>query len=136
MAGPSFSFGASSAAGPIGCVLFVELGHRRYSRNRRRYARNLSRDAGFLPGRDALGEGLSADTAKVFCMADWTDEECQRLIRFVSTGASVARAAAALGRNMKSVRRQARKLGRPFPTFSVDKRHRQAKLEAAAKRSR
>jgi hypothetical protein len=130
MAGTSFSFGAIGAAGPIGCVLFVEGGHRRYKRNRRD-ARNFSKDAGFLPGRDALGKGLSADTAKVFCMADWTDEECQRLIRFVSTGASVARAAAALGRNMKSVRRQARKLGRPFPTFSVDKRHRQAKLKAA-----
>jgi hypothetical protein len=61
---------------------------------------------------------------------EWTSEECERLVQLVNTGASVARASVVLRRNMKSVQNQARKLGRPFPTFHTMKRLRQAKLEA------
>jgi hypothetical protein len=45
----------------------------------------------------------------------WTDEENERLKRLATSGGSIVRAAAALGRSMISVRDQARKLGTPFP---------------------
>jgi hypothetical protein len=64
-------------------------------------------------------------------MRGWTNEECERLIQFVNTGASAARASVALRRTMKSVQCQARKLGKPFPTLRAARRQRQAKLEAA-----
>ena len=45
----------------------------------------------------------------------WTEEDNAHLKEFVAQGASIIRAAAALHRNVKSVRIQARKLGEPFP---------------------
>jgi hypothetical protein len=62
-------------------------------------------------------------------MREWTNEECERLIQFVNTGGSVARASVSFRRTMKSVQYQARKLGKPFPTLQAAKRQRQAKLE-------
>jgi GcrA cell cycle regulator len=49
----------------------------------------------------------------------WTQEDNARLKGFVAQGASIIRAAAALHRNIKSVRIQARKLGEPFPPMRV-----------------
>jgi hypothetical protein len=45
----------------------------------------------------------------------WTEEDNARLREFVARGVSVVRAAAALHRDIKNVRIQARKLGAPFP---------------------
>ena len=45
------------------------------------------------------------------------DEESERLKVMVAKGASPARAAATLRRNLDSVRNQARKIGTPFPTL-------------------
>ena len=45
----------------------------------------------------------------------WTQEDNARLKEFVAQGASIIRVAAAIHRNIKSVRIQARKLGEPFP---------------------
>ena len=47
--------------------------------------------------------------------SEWTEEDNARLKEFVAQGASIIRVAAALHRNIKSVRIQARKLGEPFP---------------------
>jgi hypothetical protein len=49
----------------------------------------------------------------------WTEEDNARLKEFVVQDASIIRAAAALNRNIKSVRAQARKLGAPFPPMRV-----------------
>ena len=49
----------------------------------------------------------------------WTEEDNARLKEFVTQGASINRAAAALHRNTQSVRTQARKLGDPFPPMRV-----------------
>jgi len=49
----------------------------------------------------------------------WTEEDNARLKEFVAQGASIIRAAAALHRNILSVRIQARKLGDPFPPMRV-----------------
>ena len=49
----------------------------------------------------------------------WTEEDNARLKEFVAQGASIIRAAAALHRNIKSVRIQARKVGEPFPPMRV-----------------
>jgi GcrA cell cycle regulator len=45
----------------------------------------------------------------------WTDEANGRLKVMVAQGATVLRAAAAFRRTIASVRRQAHKLGTPFP---------------------
>ena len=47
----------------------------------------------------------------------WTDAELQQLRLLRSKGASPLRAAAALKRNIKSVQRQARLSGAPFPSL-------------------
>ena len=47
----------------------------------------------------------------------WTAEQDDKLRQVVTQGASVARASAALNRNMSSVRIRARKLGLTFPTL-------------------
>jgi hypothetical protein len=52
----------------------------------------------------------------------WTSEESERLKVMVAKGASPARAAAALRRNLASVRNQARKIGTPFPTLHQARR--------------
>src|SRR5207245_11771380 len=49
----------------------------------------------------------------------WTEEDNARLKEFVVQGASIIRAAAALHRNIQSVRTQARKLGAPLPPMRV-----------------
>ena len=49
----------------------------------------------------------------------WTEEDNARLKEFVAQGASIIRAAAAIHRNIQSVRIQARKLGDPFPPMRV-----------------
>jgi len=49
----------------------------------------------------------------------WTEEDNARLKEFVAQGASIIRAAAALHRNILSVRIPARKLGDPFPPMRV-----------------
>jgi hypothetical protein len=51
--------------------------------------------------------------------AAWTDEENEGLKGLATSGASMVRAAAALGRSMISVRDQARKLGTPFPSLRI-----------------
>jgi hypothetical protein len=52
----------------------------------------------------------------------WTDAEIERLRAFVSQGASIVRAAAALKRTTVSVRNQARKIGSPFLPLRVARR--------------
>ena len=52
----------------------------------------------------------------------WTEEDNARLKEFVAQDASIIRAAAALNRNIVSVRKQARKLGEPFPPMRVFRR--------------
>jgi hypothetical protein len=49
----------------------------------------------------------------------WAEEDNARLKEFVAQGASIIRAAAALHRNILSVRIPARKLGDPFPPMRV-----------------
>jgi len=49
----------------------------------------------------------------------WTEEDNARLKKFVAQGASIIRAAAALNRNIMSVRIQARQLGEPFPPMRI-----------------
>jgi hypothetical protein len=51
--------------------------------------------------------------------SEWTEEDNARLKGFVAQDASIIRAAAALNRNIKSVRIQARKLGAPFPPMRI-----------------
>ena len=65
-------------------------------------------------------------------MADWTPEDCERLVRLVEKGTSLARAAVIFRRRMKSVQIKARKLGKPFPDFKTEKRERQAMLRSDA----
>src|SRR6267378_5330437 len=65
-------------------------------------------------------DGRWAETAEVegivgLAKRPWTQEDNARLKEFVAQGVSIIRAAAALHRNIKSVRIQARKLGEPFP---------------------
>jgi hypothetical protein len=45
----------------------------------------------------------------------WTTEDIAKLISLVESGASLARASAALGRNGNSVQKKARQLGLRFP---------------------
>jgi hypothetical protein len=49
-------------------------------------------------------------------MRVWTAEENERLKAFVAKGVSIIKVAAAFKRKTVSVRNQARKLGRPFPS--------------------
>ena len=51
--------------------------------------------------------------------SEWTEEDNARLKEFVAQDASIIRAAAALGRSIRNVRIQARKLGDPFPPMRV-----------------
>jgi hypothetical protein len=48
----------------------------------------------------------------------WSQEENERLKAFVASGTSIVRVAAALERRILSLRKQARKLGTPFPRLS------------------
>ena len=52
----------------------------------------------------------------------WTEEDNACLSEFVAQDVSIIRAAAALHRNIASVRLQARKLGTPFPPMRVFRR--------------
>lgn len=45
----------------------------------------------------------------------WTEEDVARLIELADSGATLTRAAAALGRNSASVQKQARSLGKHLP---------------------
>jgi hypothetical protein len=54
----------------------------------------------------------------------WTEEDNTRLKEFVVQDASIIPAAAALNRNIKSIRAQARKLGAPFPPMRVFRKKR------------
>jgi len=49
----------------------------------------------------------------------WTKEDTDRLKNFVVRGYSTVRASAALKRSIASVRKQARKIGCPFPPFRI-----------------
>jgi hypothetical protein len=51
--------------------------------------------------------------------APWTEQDNARLKEFVARDLSIVRAAAALNRNIVSVRNQARKIGMPFPPMRV-----------------
>jgi hypothetical protein len=53
----------------------------------------------------------------------WTDEEISRLIELANSGASVVRAAAALGRQTNVVAKKARELGRPLKGVRAAKAH-------------
>jgi GcrA cell cycle regulator len=46
----------------------------------------------------------------------WTNEDSERLKELIESGASAVRAAAAFYTTIQSIRAQARKLGKPFPT--------------------
>jgi hypothetical protein len=46
----------------------------------------------------------------------WTPEEVEKLARLIASGASAARAAAALGRKIMAVQVKARSIGKPFQT--------------------
>ena len=59
----------------------------------------------------------------------WTEEDNARLKEFVAQGASIIRAAAALHRNIKSVRIQARKVGEPFPPMRVFRKKKACKCD-------
>jgi hypothetical protein len=66
-----------------------------------------------------LGRRSSTESIVGLAKRPWTEEDNARLKVFVAQGASIIRAAAALHRNVKSVRTQARKLGEPFPPMRV-----------------
>jgi hypothetical protein len=53
--------------------------------------------------------------AKPVTKVTWTEEHEARLLTLVAEGASPARAAAALKRNIRAVQVKARLLGKPFP---------------------
>jgi hypothetical protein len=52
----------------------------------------------------------------------WTDEDNERLEAFVADGVSLVRAAVAFKRKLNSVRKQARKLGTPFPPLKESRK--------------
>ena len=68
-----------------------------------------------------MGLGPRSSTESIVGLAKrpWTEEDNAHLKEFVAQGASIIRAAASLHRNIKSVRIQARKLGKPFPPMRV-----------------
>jgi len=57
----------------------------------------------------------------------WSSEQIDRLIAMVESGASPAKAAAALGRRMIPVQNMARRLGKPFQDVRRVKRERLAR---------
>jgi hypothetical protein len=61
----------------------------------------------------------------------WDDEQVERLKALIASGASPARAAAALRRAQTSVQVKARKLGTPFMGSREAKKLRNAKIAAA-----
>jgi hypothetical protein len=61
----------------------------------------------------------------------WNDEQVERLKALIASGASPARAAAALKRAQTSVQVKARKLGTPFIGSREAKKRRNAKIAAA-----
>jgi hypothetical protein len=83
--------------------------------------RNRSREIGRRVGRTAnLSHQSSSEvTLRPRKHAAWTDKENQRLKALATSGASVVRAAAALGRTIVSARDQARRLGTPFPSLRI-----------------
>ena len=58
----------------------------------------------------------------------WSDADNERLITFVKSGGTPARASVMFKRTMMGVRDQARKLGHPFPTILERRRMAQDKL--------
>ena len=61
----------------------------------------------------------------------WNDDSNRRVIELAASGASAARASAALNRSISAVRMQASKLGTPFLTNQTIKKNRLAKCAAA-----
>src|SRR4051812_34481041 len=57
----------------------------------------------------------------------WSSEQIDRLIAMVESGASPAKAAAALGRKMIPVQNMARRVGKPFQDVRKVKRERLAR---------
>ena len=64
----------------------------------------------------------------------WTDEDRHRLASAIEAGVSIARTAVALKRSMKSVRNQAFKMGKLFPSITERRRELRSKIDAAARR--
>jgi hypothetical protein len=77
-----------------------------------------SATAGYQHG-ELSHQSSSEVTLKPRKHAAWTDKENQRLKALATSGASVVRAAAALGRTIISVRDQARRLETPFPSLRI-----------------
>lgn len=66
----------------------------------------------------------------------WSTDEVARLKQFLEKGASAARVAAALNRNVIAVQSKARGLGTPFPHKRKEKSDRLAREAAALEESR